>query len=119
MGTWGPGNFDNDAALDFVERVADVVREELVPPTEFEEIALVMAAVAVYRVLVEQCCAHPAEPAEVRALRDETLRVFDEEKDEFTVESNEEHMVESRRRIEATFEAFLRLCEEDVSGAGG
>ena len=113
MGTFGTGNFDNDAALDFVHEIAAKIREEFHAPTEFEDLGMLMGAVEVYRVLVERCCATPPERAELESLRDATLAVFDQEKDAFTTEATVDHIANRREVISNTFVEFLRLCEED------
>lgn len=113
MGFFGPGNFDNDAAIDFVEGVVTKVREELVPPTEFEDIALMMAAIGIYKILAENCYATLPDRTELEALRKKTLDIYDRESDLFTTDSNADQIAERRRIIASTFDEFLRMRDDD------
>ena len=91
-------------ALIATELVAEAaVRHGLAPTAANALGRALMGAVEVYRVLVEHCDATPPDRDEVEALRDETLRVFDDEKPDFTDDSNAEHIANRRRRIAATF----------------
>ena len=112
MGISGTGNFDSDAALDFVYSMVETVRESL-HVSEFEDIAMTMGAVEVYKTMVEHCCATPPDRTEIESLRDKTLAVYDDEKDAFTTDSNREHITQRRAVIANTFDQFLLLCGED------
>ncbi|QDU73790.1 hypothetical protein Pan97_07900 [Bremerella volcania] len=110
MGSWGFGNFQNDAALDYVEGIADQVRSQLVHPDEIEDLLMLMAQVDMLRVLVEHCNARPPEEAELIALRDACLEIFDEEKEEFY--STPEDAAERRDIIAKTFCRFLKVRKD-------
>lgn len=113
MGICGPGNFDSDAALDFVYVIVEKVREELHPPTQFEDIAMMMGAVEVYMALVEHCHGSPPDRIELESLRDKTLAIFDKERHAFTTDDNADHIAERRVVIADTFNRFLQLCEDE------
>ncbi|MFN3149204.1 hypothetical protein [Bremerella sp.] len=110
MGTWGFGNFQNDAALDYVEGIADQLRSQLQAPTEIEDLLMLIAQVDMLRVLVEHCNARPPEEAELIALRDACLAIFDEEKEEFY--STPEDAAERRSIIAKTFRKFLKVRKD-------
>jgi hypothetical protein len=111
MGTWGSGNFAGDAALDFVESIAAEVDKELVPPEDFGDIEIIMAAVATRVVLIEHCNANPPERIAVETLRDSVLEMYDEEIE--GRDSDPEYLAERRRVIEQTFDALLKLIEAE------
>lgn len=110
MGTWGFGNFQNDAALDYVEGIADELRSQLVHPTEIEDLLMLMAQVEMLSVLVEHCNARPPEEDELIALRDACLEIFDAEKEDFY--STPEDAAERRGIIAKTFRRFLKIRKD-------
>ena len=107
MGSWGHGNFQNDAALDYVEGIAEKLRSDLLAPTEIEDLLMLMGQVDMLRVLVEHCNARPPEEAELIALRDACLAIFDEEKEDFY--STPEEAAQRRGIIAKTFRQFLKV----------
>jgi hypothetical protein len=111
MGTWGSGNFAGDAALDFVESIAAEVDKELVPPEDFGDIEIIMAAVATRIVLIDHCNASRPDRGEVETLRDRVLEVYDEEIE--GLDPDPEYLIERRRVIEQTFDALLKLIEAE------
>jgi len=107
MGAWAEGNFDNDTALDLVAYVADNVAKEMSPPSQAEDIDLVMAAVAVRKALVEHCYAPPPKRSEIQTLKEVVLSVFDEQID--SLKPTPQYKANRRRTIADTFDKFLRL----------
>lgn len=110
MGAWGEGNFQNDAALDTVASIADVVDKELVPPAEVEDVDLVMAAVAIRKALVEHCHATPPERPALEALKAVVLAVYDEQIDGLKPKPG--YKENRRRTIVETFDQFLGLLKQ-------
>ena len=102
----GSGTFDNDAAMDFVQNLVLQVRKGLCPPTVYDDIKLVLAAVALYRILIEHCCVSPPTRDEIVSLRDATLNTFDLEHFEGLAQA--ESWIKKRRPVIASeFELFL------------
>lgn len=108
MGVWAEGNFQNDEALDFVSDIADEVSNHMTPPAGFEELDRLMAAVAVLKALVENCRATCPTRADLAALKQQALRVYDAEIDEY--EPKPDFKSGRRRVIEQTFDDFIALA---------
>jgi hypothetical protein len=110
MGAWASGNFDNDAALDFLSDVIKNVDQDLKPPEEVEEIDMLMAAVTIRKALVELCHANAPPREQIEELKDAVLQIYDDEID--GLEPDEEYKIERRQVIEKTFDDFLKLLKE-------
>lgn len=101
MGTFGGGNFDNDAALDILDAVRAVVDPEIdgfvqSDDAGVEDLEQVIACIAIKIALIEQCNLEPPSPEEARSLQDKILDIFDRE-----IESLEpvDGYVEDRRKV--------------------
>ena len=84
MGTFGAGNFDNDAALDLVSSVLEVATTEIEAFCDSDDVGVedleaIMAAVAIHLVLDEHCRAGAPKVEFALRLRDKALAIFDEE----------------------------------------
>ena len=110
MGTWDSGNFENDTAVDLVAELSESVSQEIRPPECVEDDELIMAAVAVLKVLVQHCHAAPPERAKIESVRDAVLTVYDAEID--GLDPSPEYKAERRQVIEQTFAQFLALIDE-------
>jgi hypothetical protein len=109
MGTWAEGNFDNDAALDLLADISATVSQEMSPPEHVEDVDLVMAAVAVRRILIERCHASRPERDEIEQLKNAVLSVYDAQIDGLA--PDQDFKVKRRRVIEATFDGLLALLD--------
>jgi hypothetical protein len=84
MGTWGPGNFENDAAVDMVEEVLKVATAEIEAfcasdRVGIEDLQDVAACVSIQLVLHEHCNGSAPKIEFARALREKILRIYDEQ----------------------------------------
>jgi hypothetical protein len=82
MGAWGPGNFDNDAALDLLTDAVAVATSEIEAfcgsdRCSVEDIDAIMACVEVHLALQRGCGAAGADLALARVLRAKALRLYD------------------------------------------
>ena len=110
MGAGGPGNFDNDCAMDFVIEFAQQLEKEATPPPACaEDIDLIMAAVAMLSALVSECHAYIEDKEAMYRLRDAVLAVYDAEID--GLEPTVRYKKERRKVIEDTFRTFLKRIE--------
>ncbi|HVT79286.1 MAG TPA: DUF4259 domain-containing protein [Phycisphaerae bacterium] len=110
MGTWAEGNFDNDTALDLVGDIAQSATDEMTPPDAVEDVDLVMAAVAIRKVLVEHCNAPRPEPSQLKKLKAQVLAIYDEEID--GLEPEPQYKIARRKVIAQTFDDFLKLLSK-------
>lgn len=82
MGVWGPGNLDNDAAMDLVADVLQVATTEIEAFCKserctVEDLDAVMGCVAVHLALHEHCHAGPPETGVARTLQAKALSIYD------------------------------------------
>jgi hypothetical protein len=132
MGTWGPGNFDNDEAVDylmevvdgFVESVEQVFSQGRASLDEQGEGRL-MPTVEMISVLCDWCqggppairVVAPPRPAVVRRWKQQYLEIFDEEIDGLLLPGKEYFGPERRAHIVRTFDR-LELLATDYFGEG-
>ena len=105
MGTWGPGNFENDAALDMVQEVLGVAKTEIEAfcasgRVGVEDLEEILAAMAVHLALHEHCNASAPNPDLARTLREKVLRIYDAEID--SLKPDEDYKAERRAAIVET-----------------
>jgi hypothetical protein len=117
MGTAGAGVFENDAAMDARDDVANHITaaiEDFLSAATFgvEDTESVVAYVALLTSLIETCQASGPSPQEAAGWRDKVLEVFDSEIDE--LEPAPGFKEERRTVIVATFEHFLAACSSDA-----
>ncbi len=105
LGTWGPGNFDDDGALDAVGRIADdiadVVDSSLQRPIDSISLQANMAKIAVLLALADHC--HANVDPRVAAWRDIVLHAYDR----MRAGRDDELALERRRVIVETFDRLL------------
>jgi hypothetical protein len=82
MGTWGPGNFENDSALDMVGDVLDAAMTEIAAFRASDRVAIedldqVVACIAIHLALLDRCGADRPDADAARAVREKVLRLFD------------------------------------------
>jgi len=116
MGAWAAGNFDNDAALDMVEAVLDVARQEIIAFSEssrvqVEDIDSIAACVAIHLALRAQCRAGRPDADLAANLRTKMLRIYDEQIDE--LEPAPEYRVARRAVLEQTLLAYEQAAAAD------
>src|SRR5262249_40664779 len=115
MGTWGPSNFENDAALDLVE---DVLKGATTEVEAFcasgragvEDLDAILAAVAVHLALHGQCNASAPTLELVATLREKVLRIYDEEID--SLNPQDDYKVQRRATIEDTLRRYEAAARE-------
>ena len=109
MGTWGAGNFDNDAANDYIDdlchELADQVEQcfAVEGGCDLEETGegTLIPTIEILSVLCEYSSGLPPEPERVAEWKQKYLAIYDEEID--YLDPTPEHKVERRRVIEDTF----------------
>ena len=106
MGTWGPGVFQNDFALDFIGAIdAQLIQEMRSVDREgfdFIDLATVLAAAALLAVHYENFAGGLPDEVDVREWERKCLEVYDREIDEYT--NREEHKAARRAVIVNTFQ---------------
>jgi hypothetical protein len=116
MGVWGVGNFQSDAALDYlgtdivdplVAKLQEVVDNPRRAEPDERTSAEVMVAVEVLCALCERCRAVPPEPGLVEECRAAYLRVWDGYIDK--LDPSPEFKEERRRVIESSFAELAKL----------
>ncbi len=120
MGTWGPGNFDNDAALDFIDEeidrhvraieaiFADSQRFQLDEDAEGE----LMPRLAILALLLEHSTGvfDPRDAPDVGAWKARYLEMYDDQID--GLEPSGEYKLQRRAMIAATFDTLIKLQQE-------
>ena len=111
MGSWGPGLFENDAALDLVGDVLEVAESEIkafctAEDPDVEGFQEILAAVAIHLVLCEKCEATAPELELSQRLREKVLSLYDQQIDE--LQPNEDY---KRARRAVIAEALNRYVE--------
>ena len=107
MGTWGPGNFENDGALDYVHDVMDqFVKEaqEIFDDDGFDLgdlDAIIMPKIEIVITIVENCGGFIFKHI-VKDWKEKCLKLYDSEIDDY--DPKEEYKVNRRKVIEKTFE---------------
>lgn len=113
MGTWGSGNFENDAALDYineqVDRYIHIIEEIFGDPVRFrldeDAEGTLIPSVALLSLLCEHC--HGALPSrvDVAAWKARYLEMYDAQID--GLEPAPDYERQRRAEIEATFDTLL------------
>lgn len=115
MGTFGAGNFENDAALDLVSEVLAVATTEIEAFCDSDDVGIedleqIMAAVAIHLVLGEHCAAGAPEVDFAVRLRDKVLAIFDEEISD--LDPSGEFAAERRAVLVDTFARYEAAARE-------
>jgi len=115
MGTWGSGNFENDAALDYagqlVDQLADRVDELLeddAADLDEEGEGVLMPSIAFIAALVQESQCSPPDAARIRGWRESYLMIFDEQID--GLDPDPAFKIDRRRVIEHTFDRLIALA---------
>jgi hypothetical protein len=114
---WGVGNFDNDAAVDYLSMLTMQLTATITAvAADDERLALdedgetmLMPSVEVLALLCERYNAEPPKPAAVQQWREKYLAVYDRQID--TLNPSAEFRVGRRRAIEQTFRWLAGLAE--------
>ena len=86
MGTWGPGNFDNDSANDYVDEftreLADKIEQFFAgdeDECDFEEEGegVIIHTIEILAVICEECSGLPPAPEVVAGWKTNYLRIYD------------------------------------------
>ena len=117
MGTWGPGNFENDSALDMVGDVLEVATTEIAAfrasdRVGIEDLDLVVACIAIHLALHEHCGASAPDADVARAVHEKVLRIFDDKID--LLKPKPEHKAARRAVLGETLDAYVRASDEDA-----
>ena len=111
MGTWGPGNFDNDSANDYVDEfsreLADKIEQFFAgdeDECDFEEEGegVIIPTVEILAVICEECSGLPPAPDVVAGWKTKYLRIYDENIDYLS--PTPEQKSGRRKVIEETFD---------------
>jgi hypothetical protein len=111
MGTWGPGNFDNDYAWDWlrmevqsplVKRIEEILANPTLCEWDEDGEAVLMPAVHVLILLHEKLGGTPVEETDVIRWKKTYLEVFD--KTFHTAGGSSDFMAERRAVISSTFD---------------
>jgi hypothetical protein len=114
MGTWGSGNFQNDAALDYMgdlsdefsQRIEDIFADEERAYLDEDAEGQLIPTVAILATLAEHCALVPPRPQIVTGWQEKYLALFDDQID--GMEPAEGYAAERRSVI---VETFTRLEE--------
>lgn len=113
MGTWGSGNFENDAALDAFGGVVDDLVERLEEAFDaeiyIEDVEGEIALVEVLAVLGEHCARPYLDRTKVVAWAERVLAAYDAQID--GLEPTEDFKRERRAVIERTFGRLLAVLD--------
>jgi hypothetical protein len=109
MGTWGPGNFDNDNAGDLSCDVSKFVLKELFDLVYVEDLDIVMGVLAIQLALQKHCGAPAMEADRVGQIRDQVLKVYDDQID--GLKPKPEYKAARRKAIVETFAELVSLAE--------
>ena len=115
MGTWSAGNFQNDAALDFVEDVLKTATTEVEafsasPRGGIEDLDVVLAGMAIHLALHEHCNASAPNLDLALNLREKVLRIYDEQID--SLKPKDDHKAQRRAIIEDTLRKYETTARE-------
>jgi hypothetical protein len=115
MGTWGPGNFENDAALDMVEEVLAVATTEIEAFCSSDRVGIedlddILAGVAVHLVLYKHCNASAPDLDLAASLRKKALRIFDEQID--SLDPQDDFKEQRRAAIAETLDSYEKAARD-------
>ena len=115
MGTWGPGNFENDSALDMVGGVLDAATAEIAAfrtsdRVGIEDLDQVVACIAIHLALHDHCRASAPDADMARAVHEKVLRLFDEKID--LLEPKPGYKAARRAVLVETLDAYVRAGED-------
>ena len=114
MGTWGTGNFESDAALDFineqVDRYVGVIEEIFADESRFrldeDAEGMLIPSVVVLALLCERCDGALPSRIDVAAWKARYLDMYDAQID--GLEPARDYKRQRRDEIAATFDTLLR-----------
>src|SRR5262245_26265019 len=117
MGTWGPGNFENDAALDMVEEVRAAATAEVEAFCGSDQVGIedlddILAGVAIHLALHEHCNASPPDLDVALNLREKALRIYDEQID--SLEPQGDYKAVRRATIAETLVRYEQAARESA-----
>ncbi len=109
MGTWGPGNFDNDSANDYIDEFSQEMIDKIEGCFATEDgysldeggEGVLMPTVEILSVLCERCSGLPPEPEVVVRWKQAYLTNYDDQVD--NLEPTPEYKIARRQVIEETF----------------
>jgi hypothetical protein len=117
MGTWGAGNWDSDAALDFlgtemdrhVRAITDILADRERFSLDEDAEGELMPRIAILTVLCEQCRGSLKRSVDLVAWKAQYLEMYDDQIDD--LQPREGYRQQRRAVIEATFDTLIRLHE--------
>ena len=112
MGTWGPGNFSDDIALDWLgglvdDLVADIEKGMTRPEAVCGH--ALTAQLEVLALLCERLNAIPPKPDEIAAWRETYLQTWETEIDDY--DPDPEYKAKRREVIDLTFDRLATVAE--------
>jgi len=118
MGTWGTGNFESDAALDFFFEVQEELLAKVRPVINARRIvdvndldAVVVPCVEILALLGEHVNLINLPREELQGWREKSLAAFDEQIDEY--EPAEGYKEARRRVMEQTFDRLAKVLPSE------
>ena len=117
MGSWGFGNFDNDAAIDMTVGALEPITAEIEAfcssdRVGVEDIDSVVACVEIHLALLAQCKAPRPPRQTVNALRGKVLRLFDEQIDQ--LKPTAEYKVARRGALSQALDDYAAQAGSDA-----
>jgi hypothetical protein len=119
MGTWGPGNFDSDAALDYlggvIDRLTDTVEElfaEERASLDDQGEGKLMPTVEMISVLCDWCSGAPPHPPQILRWKRHYLEIYDDQIDGLLLAGKEGFGQERRAHIVRTFDRLVSLATD-------
>ena len=111
MGTWGPGNFENDYAWDVLLDAERPIKQAiqafvLSPNSGIEDLADLMAFLEIHIALIKYCGASPPGKSFLGKLRRKVLRIYDKEIDQLQPKAS--YKRRRRRVLVKTLELYGR-----------
>jgi hypothetical protein len=119
MGTWGPGNFDSDDALEILEEVANIIQPEIAgfmmsSRVGYEDLGAVLACLAVENALISECGLPPRDPEKASAIHKKVVAILDAEGSEMI--SDPAFLAARREAIESVLGATIELSRPSHDG---
>lgn len=118
MGTWGPGNFDNDGAHDYAnglvhqlrERVAKAFKKKYGASIDGEGEEVVVPSIFIMGLLASHCKAVLPESSLLTEWKAKYLKIYDDQIDGLKPQGD--YKQKRRRTITNTFNKVIRLSRE-------
>lgn len=113
MGTFDSGVFDNDAALDILDAVVNVLDPEIDSILRVEDIAVegleeLIACIAIKNILIENCRATSPTLDDAQAIRTKLLKIYDRDIEQ--LEPTADYLIGRRIVMVDTLDKYVSLA---------